>query len=388
MKRTIWLGSNVSRTVDTRAPTRPSWPDVDINGVIADVGIGGLRDVRALALGYETDWDLVRVWWAGGADPELLGPGRLLYVGRGQEVARIEPVIPAPATRLYDATNYRRGILAPTVAPPLQGTMPDGGAINFTGTGTINLYKWTGSAWGAPTVVNPGALPGVNQNGNAHNRPADYSIDQTWTLADLIIAGLLVRPDGSAIPGTQIASEFAVDAHGNAGDVNQPGTLPYPYGRFGDLSPLFYGRLAIDGWWDECPSPDYQPRLAPQRFIRFGSIAVAAGAASPDQPLLTVPVINAQQAQFTFTNSGAGNVFAHFRSPLGADGVTGISGIIEADPTGGASQQWGIFSSGTEGALVLDEINAPFLKVVLGADGGGATIPAGATLAITRTVDQ
>jgi hypothetical protein len=379
----------VSRTVDTRAPMRPSWPDVDINGVIADVGIGGLRDVRALALGYETDWDLVRVWWTGGADPELLGPGRLLYVGRGQEVARIEPVIPAPATRLYDASMYRQGVVAPTAAVPLNAPYPNGAAsINYTGTGTINLYKWTGTTWGPATAVGPGPLPGVSQNGAMTDRPADYSIDQTWTLADLIIAGLILHPDGARISGTQIASQFAYDAHGNAGDTRMPGLNPYLSNRFGDLSPLFYGRLAIDGWWDECPSPDYQPRLAPQRFIRFGSIAVAAGAASPDQPLLTVPVINAQQAQFTFTNSGAGNVFAHFRSPLGIDGVTGINGIIEADPTGGASQQWGIFSSGTEGALVLDEINAPFLKVVLGADGGGATIPAGATLAITRTVDQ
>jgi hypothetical protein len=403
--------------VDIRGPQRKSWPDIDrpsaggniiyASGRLADVDAGQLGQIdhiKAIALAYETDWDLVRVIFAGSGDPELLGPGRVLRVPKGNRIARIEPVTPSPSTRLYD-----NALASGAPQPGCYGWAVDNATKQFYNGSANPLQNWAwhriGSGPGfwqqaVPTTA-PGALLAgysLDGDGTAFARSSDGSPDGLWSFADYAESGAIGWRNPSALPLTGLAyvSGLPFDAHGNAGDATTPAVIRYSRYwangklRFGALSSLFYGRLALD-LFDEDPGPDYIARLAPQRQITFGYISVAAGAAYPDQPLITVPLFNARRAEFLFDNTGPGNLYVNFYSPAPNDQIDDLLGVPDADPSlvppfytvpGGAIPNPG------QAAIVLDPTIHPFGKIILGAAAGGAVIATGAVLTIHRSVTQ
>lgn len=79
-----------------------TWPDNDANDNLKAVS-RELEGVRAVALGYETDWDLVRIVPVG-TDPAkgfLLGPGRVVHLPARTKFD-VFPAVTAPQTRNGD----------------------------------------------------------------------------------------------------------------------------------------------------------------------------------------------------------------------------------------------------------------------------------------------
>lgn len=409
MRRTVFLGSTLERTVDIRGPLRRSWPDIDAKFFQYQAGIEQLAGARAIALAYETDWDMVRVYFSGAADDtaELLGPGRVLSTvddnGAPRVIARIEPVMPAPATRLYDAESLRRGLVKPEASAITgvgganwqnndgviyYGVNPDLSPI-VPAPPTFTLYKWNGSAWVFNATIAPGigtVIPWSEADAGGHGRPVDYSWDRIFTVADYMFAGL-------AAPMQYVyRSEFPVDAHGNAGVTAQPAPvtqasfLPPNAGgavRFADLSASFYARLAIDVF-DACPPAEYVPKLAPQRFITFPDLVLPGGSAEPTIALLTVPVINARGVEFLYRNdvASAGVVYGLLVSPMATESILDTEGV----PNQETDQPFQTVGVGDSGSLVLDQPRHPYIKILLGSD-LGATVK-GAVLSIKREMDQ
>jgi hypothetical protein len=394
-RRTVFLGSNMDRTVDVRGPSRRSWPDIDAKYFQQQAGIEALAGAKAIALAYETDWDLVRVYFSGAGDDaaELLGPGRVLSTadssGNPRAIDRIEPVTPAPATRLYDAEALRRGHVKPDANAFSTKIRYADGDYFWEGVGELVLYKWTGTAWAYhssyPSDPNPvGRLPFSDMYGNAHGRAIDFSFDpdRAFTVADYVLAGLM-----ESAYNPPLRSEFAVDAHGQPGDTAQPGTKRISGAggavRYADLSPLFYGRLAIDVF-DACPPADYIPKLAPERFITFPDIVVPAGGVAPSIALLTFPVLNSSGVEFLYRNDGAsaGALFTVIVSPTADQSIASIAGV----PNTEADEPFNTAGPGDSDSLVLDEPRHPFCKILVGSD-LGATLKGG-ILTIKREMDQ
>jgi hypothetical protein len=405
-RRTIFLGSSTSAPVDTQGPLRPSWPDIGSDGVSNDTSIGALAQAKAIALASETDWDIVRVWFGGGSSPELLIPGRVLFVPAGKTISRIAPVTPCPPTRKFPSAMIATGGV-PTFPPgvKLDCDIASPGTIHNRSGGPVTLYKWSvrrssgpggelsGTYDGGTIIADGGVL--VNVEAAAHNRPADYSLDKVWNLADLLQAGVLRRTDGSAETRVPFASENVWDLHGNPGDPTQPTTMPYPRfnaaSRLADMSDRFFGRLALDVFEafpvaEEGGHP-YRPRLAPARYVTFPqSIAVAAttGApATPDQPLVTVPTLNARSLEFSCRNDGNNDLYLLLVMPAYDDSILGVAG--EPNTADAPAPQWLTLASGQEGSLILDDIRQPYAKILVGANVGG-TYMGSALLTIKREV--
>jgi hypothetical protein len=405
-RKTVYLGVGTRTSVDQRGPARPSWPDIDINGVVGDGGVSQLAGTVALTLGYETDWDLVRVYFSGGGGaPELLGPGRVLTVPQGSQVSRIEPVIAVPPTRLYDAANVRNGRSSPTSLPTgitIVAATPgssstlitNSGAADITGMLQWNGSKWVASVdtvWEAGTNLAPnGASAFIALDADLASGPlraADFSFDGgVYSVADYIEAGLV--PGCNA--GVARVASTVFDAHGNDGDPT-PGTTKR-YGRYfqggalssyGPLSVNFFGRLAIDAWSDCAPR---EPRLAPSRYIELGAITVPHVGALADQALITFPVMNAKRVEWLLRNSGANDLYVALVSPVGADSITSASGVPDAEPA--PAVQFLTINAGQEGSMVLDTPTHPLAKLLVGAAAGGTTIAAGSTLTIKRELDR
>jgi hypothetical protein len=398
-RRTVFLGAATQRRVDVRGPQRRSWPDIDLTLTQQQTAIEELDGARALCLGYETDWDLVRVVFSGSDDAELLGPGRVLNCADGsgnpRRIARIEPVTPAPATRLYDATGLRRGV-TPAATPQTLGTVYDTasgfGRYKWMGTGTITVYRWNGSAWEDDASVPSGNfLPFTDDYAGDHpnTRPVDYSFDAIFTIADLIFAGLMA---GQA----PYRSAELTDAHGQAGDPAEPPTqlLPPPVTgtvTYANLAPLFYARLAVD-MFDSCPPANYEPELAPARYISFPDIAVPAATAAaagppavpPQMPLITIPIINARGVELVFRNTGAGTLHALLVTPTATDAIDDVGGVWNTDPT--PAVQYEIVGPGEAGSLVLDRPRHPYTKILVGSDTGA--VISDAVLSVKREMDR
>jgi hypothetical protein len=283
-RRTVFLGAATQRPVDIRGPRRRSWPDIDSHLVQQQIGLEELDGARAITLGYDSDWDLVRVVFMNTDDAEQLGPGRVLNCcdgnGRPRRIARIEPIMPAPATRLYDATGLRRGL------PPA-----------FDGGGTV------------------------------------------WP----------------------------------------------------DLSPLFYARLAIDVF-DTCPPPNYEPELAPARYISLADFVVGAGTSAsagppklpPQQPLITIPVVNARGVEFLFRNTGGSVLHALLVSPSATDAIDDVGGVWNTDPD--HPPEYAVVGPDESGSLVLDRPRHPYVKILVGSDTGA--IVSDAVLSVNRELDR
>lgn len=391
-RRTVYLGSNVTTRVDTRGGSMvpASWPDLDVNGNLADAGIQQLQGARAIALAYDTDWDLVRVYLAGVVAPVLLGPGRILELPGGQRVQRIEPVTACPSTRLYDASQTRNGV-GPSKATAQKWQVVGDVNIQNVTAGPLTIYKWQNPGWDAGTAIAAGANAPCFVAQNAANRPADYSPDKLWSFADYLEAQLLVSGAGLTYNGQAFVSQLLMDMHGNIGDPTLPTTLLY--GRYwaagqlsqGALSPLFYGRLAIDVFDDDCYPRD-AGRLAPARMMTLAAIAVAHGAAAPDTAILTVPIINAEGVEVLLKNTGANNLFAQLVSPHADDLITSAAGVPYTDATSGLA--FATVPAGAELSLVMATPRHPFVKLVVGADVGGTTIGADSLITVKRALDQ
>jgi len=403
-RRTVFVGAFPKTLVDTVGVARQSWPDIDTKGILADLAtVAQFKGARAIALNPETDWDIVRVYFSGRLDaPELLCPGRVLDVPPESLIKRFEPVIAAPATRLYPASQQLLGD-APS---PLVGAKwkvelaSSGSAFQFKNVSGVSqlIYNWQDDGLGnlsyvtGDTIANNGhatAAAGsvtILANGAALAvRAADYSPDGIYNFADFMESGAITFTDGTSARGLAFVSQILRDDLGNPGDATNPTTKKYAF-QFAPLSPLFFGRLAIDVFDEACV--DYPPRLAPARQITFGAIALTLGAGvAPDTPIITFPTINAAGVEFLFSNpvgSGA-NIFAQLVSPLASDAITGIAGVPDAPPPPAA--QFVTIPAGQEGSLVLDQAKHPFCKLVLGCD-HNVTIPAGAMLTIKRHVTQ
>lgn len=393
-RKTLYLGGDVEGVNPiANGLARPSWPDIDSQGLLADPGAGRFDGQKAIALAAATDWDLVRVKLAI-AGEELLGPGRLLVLNPADSITTIEPVLPVLATRLYNATAQRKGDVPP---PDVRWAIDVSGAnvdkIRNVTAGVLNVWKWDGSTWGAPwaTVAAGGVLLAavtgnpVHINGNAlHERATDYSPDGVWSFADYAAKGAILFSDGSNAGGLAYVTSFAFGNLGTAGDTTDPTPIHYGF-RWGALTSQFFGRLAVDVFDGDCV--DWAPRLPPQRTLVLPAInlAMSAGGTFANQAILTVPAFNVDGAEFLFRNpTGSGvNIYATLVEPSTASSYNSIGGVTVTDvpPT------YATIPDGADGCVRMDAVRHPMVKILMGAS-GPVTIPAGAVLTLTRRFDR
>lgn len=392
-RTTLYLGGDVEgvNPIANGLP-RPSWPDIDSQGLLADAGAGRFANIKAIALAAATDWDLVRVKLAV-AGEELLGPGRLLVIPDNDSISNIEPVLPVLPTRLYDATAQRKGDV-PQLDARWSIDVSGGGVdhIRNVTAGTLNVWKWDGGAWVAFATVAAGgvvlaAVTGnpVNINGNAlHERATDYSPDGVWSFADYAAKGAILFSDGSNASGLSYVTSFAFGNLGTAGDTTDPTTVRYGF-RWGALTSQFFGRLAVDVFDGDCV--DWAPRLPPQRTLVLPALNIAesGGGTFATQAIVTVPAFNVDGVEFLFRNpTGSGvDIYVALVEPSPASGYNSTSGVtIAATPP-----TYATVPDGEDGCFRVDAVRHPMLKILMGAS-GAVTIPAGAMLTLTRRLDR
>lgn len=387
-----------------------SWPDKDL-----DFTVGGARlessgtlitlqkerfgSIRGIALAYDTDWDFVRIRNGSSGDAQLLGPRRVLHYAPGEfdGQLKVESAFAVPSTRLYNAqllAKYQGQ--KPDAAPAGRWVIQAADQFFKTLDGSLPLYYWSQGAWrqrpvgnDGPDITAPGAVEDsgmkANANDNVITRPADVSPDGVWSFADYMEAGFVIYDSGATAAGVAYISGTALDSRGQPGSNGLATTITYALGsnRFSDMPSLFYGKLSLELWTDEdCPPHGYLPRLAPVRYVSLAAIAHAGGAAAPDTPIVTVPAANVERAQWLGRNTGAGNVFAQLVQPRAEDWIDQVNGVADIDPASG--NPFATIANAADGAVYLEEPAGPYVKLVIGADGGGATVAARSVLSLVR----
>lgn len=390
-RRRVYLGSPLQSPVDIHepSPAAPSWPDIDTTGALADAGIDQLAGARAITLGYDTDWDLVRVILTGGRR-ELLGPGRVLELGPTEQVARVEPTFKVPATRLYDASAQRRGLVAPTLPAGIKFTWdPGGGLNNSQSTAPFTLYKWVAGAGGVGAWTTIGAVAAgaavtepITVFDAATHRPADYSLDKVWNLADVTRNFLIPKTAGVPEDRPLYVSAVAFDNHGQPGDPTNPTTIRYPsllnnsVFTFPNLDPRFYGKLSLDVFGDGDCIPRDAGALAPERFV---SLALYIPSVT-NTALLTIPVLNARGVELLTRNVGGNDMTLVLLSPHPSDQIYDVNGVPNVDPAPAVA-------AGAELSLVLESPKHPLLKIAIATTGLG-DLAADTLLTIKRSVTR
>jgi hypothetical protein len=403
--RIIRLGSRMNALADLDG-VQLSWPDKDLRldaggnrlegtGTILSIVRERFGKLRAVALAYDTDWDFLRLRTGSAAEARLLGPGGVLRFDE-PDIDRllVEPAFGVPSTRLYNASTLAK----------YQGQKPDhapGWTVvaankhfrNDTGAAQ-NVYRWdwTLGGWNLAKNVAAGAEIGGVQPITDERlttvefvRPADWSPDGEWSFADYMEAGLIVDDAGASQRNVAYISLSAFDSRGQPGSSGLATTVKYAIGsnQFADLVPKFYGKLSLEIWTDDdCPPASYRPRLAPVRYVSLAAIAHAGGAAAPDTAIVTVPAANVERAQWIGRNAGAGNVFAQLVQPRAEDWIDQVTGVADVDPASGNT--FATLASGADGAAYLSQPAGPYVKLAIGADGGGATIAARSVLSLVR----
>ena len=392
-RKTIMVGAQVEvpATNSSLNPLNgfalPSWPDVDTQQLFAPIDAAAFAAARAIALAPATDWDLVRVKLASGL-AELLSPGRVLVLPPGDSVASFEPLIPIQATRLYNSQLQRTGA-KPGALTNWVVTTDGNFNIKTTATGG-ELYGWTGSAWndsgpiGANTI--PFVPPSINlalNTSELSGRATDYSPDGVWSFADYAENGGLLFDDGTSAKGYAYVGSYLVGNLGTPGDLSAFSSIKFGF-RWGNLTPLFYGRLAIDTWDGDCV--DYPPRLPSQRQLVLPPISYAgSGQNIPTQVTLTVPAFNVQSIEWLVRNNGGGggggahdDLYAQLVSPAAIDAFTTTDGVTTSDGT----TTFGTIPAGQDGSIVLTDVRHPLVKLVIGSF--GAVNLSASVLTLTR----
>lgn len=234
-------------------------------------------------------------------------------------------------------------------------------------------------------IEGSGVVQSAKFNGRA--RYVALSYDTDWDLVRIVPRGVDASEYLLLGPGLvlELPDCDGFDAYPH---VNAPSTRLYDAtATAGDLNPLFYGTLRLDVWTEgSCPHPDYVPRLAPMRTITLAAIALANTGAPPTVPVVTVPAINVQRAQWLGQNSASGGgaiVYAALVQARAEAWIDQAEGAADTDPqTGLTYVAIGVSSAG---AAFLDEPTAPFAKLLLGAN-AVVTVPKGSVLSLYRRV--
>ena len=388
-RSTIFVGTQIQGTVpDTASESQVSWPDLDINGTIADiVGQNKFDNVKAIALAASTDWDLVRVVTKAGAI-ERVGPGRLLVLNKGDTIARIEPVMTIPPTRPYNGT-LQRGQQQPPATSAWAFDVSTGYVRNV-GAVTLQTYKWSGSAWVAFSTVASGATlissvgPTLTVQGAPLNeRATDYSPDGVWSFADYAWFGSILNADGSSAKGVSFVGSKTLGNLGTPGDLTDPTTIKFAF-AWGGLNPFFFGRLALDVFDSDCP--DWAPRLPSQRQLTLPAITLpnGGGAGPPNTAIVTLPAFNVSAVEFCFKNDSAtSGVYACWVTPSAISSYSSLDGVTETDGT----STYDTVAPSSDGSVVLENVRHPLVKLLLGSQ-AGQTLAAGGVITLTRRFTQ
>lgn len=426
MRKIEYIGAPNPNQLEAYLPKLPQWPDVDRVTSSAGVISPGTYDdgqfltmapgLRALALAPDTDHDLIYIQFRGESDWKLLAPGVVLFPEAGvTDRFKVKPAMQMPSTRLYDARQKRAdksaaplpttppyGIAAPTglavannwtVVNPTVDGVNGNKLINNTAVARV-VYKWTGTGWkffenvasnGFATVA--GADGAIGPLANT-NRASDFSPDGIWSFADYMEAGqilksALVGPPATSAAGVAYVSAASFDNHGNAGDPTNPTTKLFnttftsSAPPWGPLSSLWLAKLSVEMFIDECPPPGYRPCVAPARVITLPQFTAPAGVNLT--PLLTVPAVNVERAQWSvITDSTQGaNVSIALGSPLPSEGIDAPAQTQTVANNLGAV-------AGVGGAAFRGESDHDLVQLLAGVPNGQAT--AGVILAGSRLV--
>ena len=394
-RKTIFLGAPLEVTAPPAASSgyaalgqRRSWPDIDSAGAFAAFPVSQFAGVKALALAAATDWDLIVVKTAGG-NQEIVGPGRLLVLDAGDSIVDIQPITSWPSTRSYNGAMQRSGLLPQPRSDWFVKASDGSYNIMSAGGPGVPLYNWNGAAWVSvgPTGSNPPFVP-PSVTLNLNNtillaRATDYSPDGVWSFADYAENGAIISDNGSSIKGLSYVASTPVGNLGTPGDLSSFTTVHFGF-RWGQLSPLFFGALAVDVFDDSCV--DWAPRLPSQRQLTFPPIAVA-GTGGPgvlSQVIMSVPCFNVESIEWVIHNSGASGGGSHAIYATIAEQtldipLTTAGGIPLTDGT----TFYDTIAANDYGALVVSAVRHPLIKLLVGSD-GGANIVTGSTLTLTR----
>jgi hypothetical protein len=393
-RKTIFLGAPLEVTSPPPSGSpysalgqRRSWPDIDSAGAFAAFPAAQFAEVKALALAAATDWDLIVVKTAGG-NQEIVGPGRLLVLDAGDAIVDIQPITNWPSTRSYNAALQRSGLLPqPRADWFVKASDASYNIMSASGPG-VPLYNWNGTAWVSvgPTGSNPPFVP-PSVTLDLNNtillaRATDYSPDGVWSFADYVENGAIVSDNGASIKGLSYVASTAVGNLGTPGDLSAFSTTHFGF-RWGQLSPLFFGALAVDVFNDSCV--DWAPRLPSQRQLSFPPIAVGPiGAPGVNQVILSVPCFNVDSVEWVLHNAGGTGAGSHSIYATIAEQtldipLTTVGGIPLTDGT----TFYNTIVANDYGAILAAGIRQPMVKLLAGAD-GGANIVAGSTLTLTR----
>jgi hypothetical protein len=402
--RIIRIGSKLDAVVDLDS-NRTSWPDRDLAFDVAGVRIENSGTVltlaketlggrlRAVALAYDTDWDFVRVGAPSG-DARVLGPGAVVDLSDLDiKQLSITPHFNVPSTRLYNAQMLQKFQgQKPDHAPGWTVIVATGQFRNDTGKAApVYVFDPAQGAWSFYENIAAGGVAtypraAANDAPLEDSRACDWSPDQEWNFADYMEAGFIVGDNGSSQKNVAYIGYGALDSRGQPGSNGLATAVKYALGsnQFADLSPQFYGKLSLELWTDDdCPPHGYRPRLAPVRYVSLAAIAHAGGAAAPNKAIVTVPASNIERAQYLMRNAGPGNIFAQLVQPRAEDWIDQVTGVADVDPASGAT--FSTIAAGADAALFLEEPSGPFIKLNIGADGGGgATIAARSVLSLVR----
>jgi hypothetical protein len=283
----------------------------------------------------------------------------------------------------------------------LDGTSPSGNPAGFVynaTAGTLPWWSWNGDAWvgGGSSAANQGVFTSASVNltiDSAENnaRATDYSPDGVWSFADYAENGAILYDDNTTVAkGSTYVTSHDFGNLGTAGDAGGGFTTTHFYFRFGELSDLFYGRLAVDVFDSDCP--DWAPRLPPQRHIVLPALTLSASGSTGylNQILMTLPTINVESVMWTLKNtggSGAGShsMWATMVLPQPSDDLDSLDGVtvLSAPDGSGGTVTYDTILSGDEGAILYTGVANPLLKILMGSDGGNG-IEAGSIITLTR----